>query len=90
MRKLVMLNPIFIFDPQETGWIRKSDFDKFLGKSLGLVGLQGESMETVGQPWAGIIKITRKEEIPPIVMKDTATPVKEQLARATAKAKGGK
>jgi len=84
-RKLALLNPLFIFDPAETGWIRRSDFDKALAKWLDSIGLKGESIETVGQPWANIIKICKKEELVPEPKSDKATPIKTQLENVRSK-----
>jgi len=89
-RKLVVLQPMIVFDPQETGWIRVSDYEKWYARSLNNSGLEGERLEVAGQPWSCIYKISKTAEAPQLMQKDTARPVKEQIERARQKIKGVK
>lgn len=76
MRKLVMLTRSFLFDPGEVGWTRVSEVDASMARWLSSMGLQGEKIELMGQPESGIIKITKKEQVPGIVAKPIQTKVK--------------
>ena len=80
----VLIELLIFFDPVQTQWTTYDQFESFMGKSLGAVGLEGEMVQTIGGAVSRkIILIKKKQEVAPLNAPNTSTQsakaIKEQL-----------
>ena len=60
----VLLKPLIFFDPAQTGWTSKTQFEDWFAHKLAESGLEGESIETI--PSQEIVILIKAKPIVPM------------------------
>ena len=74
----VLVELLIFFDPVQTEWTTYDQFESSYAKFLDSIGLEGETVQTIGGAVSRkIILIKKKQEVAPLIAPDSVSVSKE-------------